>query len=69
MRRNHISQPAGKEASFCYNGLELMTTLKRQKKKKKKKKEVKTIKERTLNGPRQTEVDRLDQMNQSNGCF
>ena len=65
MRRNHISQPAGKEASFCYNGLELMTTLKRQKKKK----EVKTIKERTLNGPRWTEVDRLDQMNQSNGCF
>ena len=65
MRRNHISQPAGKEASFCYNGLELMTTLKRQKKKK----EVKTIKERTLNGPRRTEVDRLDQMNQSNGCF
>ena len=46
-----------------------MTTLKRQKKKKKKKKEVKTIKERTLNGPRRTEVDRLDQMNQSNGCF
>ena len=58
MRRNHISQPAGKEASFCYNGLELM-----------KKEEVKTIKERTLNGPRRTEVDRLDQMNQSNGCF
>ena len=40
-----------------------------EKKKKKKKKEVKTIKERTLNGPRRTEVDRLDQMNQSNGCF
>ena len=32
-------------------------------------KNVKTIKERTLNGPRQTEVDQLDQMNQSNGCF
>ena len=40
-----------------------------EKEKKKKKKEVKTIKERTLNGPRRTEVDRLDQMNQSNGCF
>ena len=65
MRRNHISQPAGKEASFCYNGLELMTTLKRLKEEE----EVKTIKERTLNGPRRTEVDRLDQMNQSNGCF
>ena len=64
MRRNYISQPAGKEASFCYNGLELiMTTLQGQKIK------IKTIKERTLNGPRRTEVDRLDQMNQSNGCF
>ena len=42
---------------------------KKKKKKKNKKNEVKTIKERTLNGPRRTEVDRLDQMNQSNGCF